>query len=278
MKERRKDRLLAIGNLVFFVLMLLINGLANTVKIGGRTTGEVSDAIPNLFVPSGITFAIWGIIYLLLSVFTINQARIIFTTDEKLHELEGRVGLFYIISSILNILWLWAWHYFLISLSVPVMLCLLGSLIIIYLRLGIGRVKRSLIQKILEELPFSIYLGWITVATIANVTAVLVDLGWDRLGLSEELWAVVMIAAASGIALLVLFSRRDLAFALVVAWAFLGIWLKRTQAGTAFVPSVAYSALGGLGIIFLGLGATVISLILRRKKEGGSLEVDGKKT
>lgn len=276
MEERGKDRLLAMGNLVFFVLMLIINGLANTIKIGGRTTGEVSEAIPNLFVPSGITFAIWGLIYLLLSVFTIYyQGRIFFNSDNKLHELLRRMGPFYLLSSIFNILWLLTWHYFLIILSLPIMLCLLVSLVAIYLRLGIGKLKRNLIQKLILELPFSIYLGWITVATIANVTAVFVYLGWDRFGLAEEMWAVLMMAVATAIALLVLFLRRDLAFATVVAWAFWGIWLKRNHPGTVFVPSVAYSALIGLGIIFLGLIATIIGLIIRRKKEGGLVDENG---
>jgi hypothetical protein len=216
--------LLKILNLAAFVATVAVNAMANALPINGKTTGELSDLYPNLFVPAGLTFSIWGIIYLLLAVFSIYQ---IAAPTRNSADFLQRIGPLFVIASAANISWIYLWHYQRVSLSLAAMLVLLGSLLAIYLRLGIGVRAASWRQRLLVHLPFSVYLGWITVATIANVTAVLVHVGWNRFGLSQELWTVVVLIVATLITLAVLFTRNDLFYALVILWAFLGILIKR---------------------------------------------------
>jgi hypothetical protein len=216
--------LLKILNLAAFLATVAVNAMANVLPINGRTTGALSDLYPNLFVPAGLTFSIWGIIYLLLAVFSIYQ---IAAPIRNSAEFLQRIGPLFIIASAANIGWIYLWHYQRVSLSLVAMLVLLGSLLAIYLRLGIGVPAASWRQRLLVHLPFSVYLGWITVATIANVTVVLVHVGWNRFGLSQELWTVVVLIVATLITLAVLFTRNDLFYALVILWAFLGILIKR---------------------------------------------------
>jgi len=260
MKVSRANKFLVVLNIAFFIGMAAVNGLADTIRIGGRLTGEVSDSFPNLFVPAGITFAIWGVIYLLLAGFVAYQARALFRADERLGSRLRAIGVLFIASCAFNVAWIFAWHYLLTGLSLLIMVALLATLIVLSLRLNKGREKLKPIECLFLRLPFSIYLGWISVATIANVTAVLVALGWNRFGASESFWAVCMIAVALALNILVLFLRRDAAYSLVFAWAFLGIYLKRAAPGTPFVPEVAYAALVAL---IVTCAAIVLNLALR---------------
>jgi hypothetical protein len=123
--------------------------------------------------------------------------------------------------------WIFAWHHRRLPLSMLLMLILLLSLIALYLRLGVGTPGAGTAKKLLAHLPFSVYLGWITVATIANAAALLVALGWNRFGLSEELWTVAVLLAATILTALVLLLRRDSFYALVVVWALAGIVIAR---------------------------------------------------
>jgi benzodiazapine receptor len=127
------------------------------------------------------------------------------------------------------------------------MLAILGTLVAIYLRLGVGRAPAPLTTRLVLHLPFSVYLGWITVATIANVTALLVSVDWGGLGVAPATWTIVMILAATAITVAVILTRRDLAFTLVIAWAFLGIQLKRTGLGDA--PAIAWTAIVAAGAL-----------------------------
>ena len=240
-------------NLIAFLATIGVNVLANALPINGKTTGELSDLYPNLFVPAGVTFSIWGVIYLLLAIFTVYQ---IATPNRNAAGFLERIGPLFILASAANIGWIFLWHYQRVSASFVVMLVLLGSLLAIYLRLGIGLQADSWREKLLVQLPFSIYLGWITVATIANLTAVLVHIGWNRFGASEELWTVVVLVVAALITLAVLFTRNDLFYALVLLWAFLGILLKRLAVDSP--PSRAILVTLWIAMAVVGLG-----LILR---------------
>ncbi|MBN2351277.1 MAG: hypothetical protein JXD23_01825 [Spirochaetales bacterium] len=257
-------------NVVCFVAMATVNGLANTVRIGGRLTGEIADSVPNLFVPAGLTFAVWGVIYLLLLGFTVFQARGLFRVDDRLASRLRAIGVLFIVSCALNAGWIFAWHYLLFGLSLAVMLALLVCLIVLYLRLNADRGRLKPLEYLFLRLPFSVYLGWISVAAIANVTAVLVAGGWDRFGASEAFWAVFMIGVALALNILVLFLRRDAAYSLVFAWAFLGIYLKRVSPGTPFVPEVADAALVAL---IVTCAAVVVSLALRAARNARSKPV-----
>jgi hypothetical protein len=232
---------LQVANILAFLGTLAVNALANILPIAGRNTGEVSDLYPNLFVPAGLTFSIWGLIYLLLAAFVIYQARDLFSSSGIAAEVVGRAGGFFILASLANMGWIFAWHHRRLPLSMLLMLILLLSLIALYLRLGVGTPGAGTAKKLLAHLPFSVYLGWITVATIANAAALLVALGWNRFGLSEELWTVAVLLAATILTALVLLLRRDSFYALVVVWALAGIVIARR--GPAGITAAVCGAL-----------------------------------
>src|SRR4030042_2082745 len=230
MHKSQLHLLLAILNVIGFLGVVAVNGLANALPLAGKTTGQLSDQYPNLFVPSGLTFSIWGLIYLLLAIYvTYGLVQAIRMPAEETSYIS-RIGVFFIITCIANAAWIFLWHYELLPLSLLFMLILLVALVAIYLRLNVGRSATQPAEKYFVHFPISIYLGWISIATIANVTALLVAYKWNRFGISEQLWAVLMIGIGTVLALLVLFQRKDLFYALVVDWAVLGILIKRASA------------------------------------------------
>ena len=180
-----KSRLLflSILNLIGFLGTVIVNGLANALPLNNKTTGELSDQYPNLFVPAGLTFSIWGVIYVLLAIFVIYGLIVAIKKDTQKSSFIDNIGILFFISCLANIGWIFAWHYEILPLSLFLMLLLLGSLITIYLRLRIGKSDAIAIEKYFTHLPVSVYLGWITVATIANITALLVNMNWNTFGL-----------------------------------------------------------------------------------------------
>jgi hypothetical protein len=201
-------------NLVLFAGMIVMNYLANALPLNNKTTGELSDSFPNLFVPAGITFSIWGIIYLLLIIYCIVQ----FTGSDQV--VISNISWLFAISCVLNALWIVSWHYEKLPLSLIVMLGMLISLI--YINILIKDLPFGLIKA-----SFGIYLGWICIATIANITALLVHYNWGGFGISEEMWTILMIAAGALIAALTLCRLNNPFIGLSVIWAFTGIILKR---------------------------------------------------
>lgn len=221
-----RPTLLNLSNIAAFVLMVIVNGLAgSTTLIGGQVTADVSDANFTLITPAGYVFAIWGIIYLLLAVFVIYQL----LPSQQTRAFHKQVGWLFVLSSILNVVWLFAWQYEQLPLSVLIMFLLLGSLIAIYLRLNVGKTKVSMAERLAVHVPFSTYLGWITIATIANVAGMLVSIDWDGFGIAPETWAIIIIVIALVISVLVAVTRRDIAYSLVIIWAFIGIAAEQSS-------------------------------------------------
>ena len=163
-------------------------------------------------------------------------------------------------SSVLNILWLFLWQNEILSLSVVVMFLLLASLIAIYLRLNIGKSTAPTREKLAVQLPFSVYLGWITIATIANVAAYLVSVNWDGFGISTETWAVLILIVALLITLLVIVTRKDVAYSLVIIWALVGI--AANQTGN---PNIVTTAEACVAIIAVAIVVVILYGRLRRK-------------
>ena len=249
-------RTLQILNTLGFALVITLNTLANALPINGFNTGELSDQYPNLFVPAGFTFSIWGIIYLLLLGFVIYQ----FTRPAAEANVPQRIGPWFFLSCLFNASWILAWHYLMPGLSLLIMLALLGSLIVIYRRVYEAPALEAKGARWWVELPFSVYLGWITVATIANATAVLVDLGWKGGGLPEPVWTVVMIVVAIGMGVWFAWRQSDIFYALVVAWALAGIIGRRnSEAATAAYPGIVIAAAIGIGLLMI----LVIGKVLR---------------
>ena len=252
--------ILSILNLLGFLGTIVVNALANILPINNITTGELSDLYPNLFVPAGLTFAVWGLIYVLLAIFIIYQLIPSIRRDAQKIDFVQRIGPLFFISCIANIGWIFAWHYRIVPLSLVLMLILLGCLLAIYLRLNIGKSEATKSEKYLVHLPFSIYLGWITIATIANVTALLVNINWNTWGLSEQFWAVAVIIVGIAIAFSALFTRKDIYYCLVVDWALLGILLKRLSVTTP-AQTVVFVTIVGLVLIT----GCVIAQLIRKK-------------
>ncbi|MDC3253879.1 hypothetical protein OAU89_03180, partial [bacterium] len=221
---------------------------------------EISDSFPNLFVPAGITFSIWGLIYLFLLGFLIYQSKDLFKYPQDSTPWFSKIGPFFLLTCIANITWIFSWHYHYVEISVGVMVSFLVLLIIIYQRLGIGQSVVSSGVKWFVHTPFSIYLGWITVATIANVTALLVSINWDGFGISEIFWTVGMIFIATLIGQKMLNSRGDIAYSLVLIWAFAGIILK--QKGVE--QNIVIAASIGTVLILLSLLPIIIRTIRGR--------------
>ncbi len=217
------QQFLIYGNFLSLILTLIMNGLANALPINGKTTGELSDLYPNLFVPAGYVFSIWGVIYLFLIVFAVFQYLPEYRDKGYLKE----ISIFFIISNLANSLWIVLWHYEAVLLSLFAMLIILGSLVLIYVRLNVGKKETPLKEKFAFHVPFSVYLGWITVATVANVTALLVSIDWDGFGISPEIWTVIVLIVATIIASIIVVTREDYAYGLVPVWAFVGIFVKQ---------------------------------------------------
>lgn len=225
MVAKKTNTFIKVLTTVSFLVMISVNALANILPINGVKTGEVSDSYRNLFAPAGITFAIWGLIYLLLAGYTLYQLGFFQSNTSAFKgNLLNKVGIYFSLSSIANALWIFAWHYFHIALSVLLMIIILVCLILI--NQETTKTQLSLREKIFVRLPFSVYFGWITVATIANITTLLVSLGWDGFGISEAIWAIVIIIVGFVIAVATMLKNHDFFYGLVIIWAYAGILLK----------------------------------------------------
>jgi hypothetical protein len=238
---------------IMYVFMIIMNTLANTLPLNGISTGAVSFKYPNLFQPSGITFSIWGIIYLLLFVYLIIQfINLKNTQNNNLEQLYIRINLFFALSSLLNILWLIAWHYDKIILSTFIMIILLVVLILL--------AKTAQPADLLTRVSFSVYLGWITVATIANVTITLVQLGIPNFTQLAVFLTIVVLIIGLIISFLWILKQRDVAYGLVIMWAYLGIFIRhlnKENLNQAY-PSIYLTV--GVGIVLL-LIVNILTLI-----------------
>ena len=255
---------------VTFVAMITMNVLANALPLNGRTTGKVSDTYPSLFTPAGATFGIWSLIYLLLGAHVLYQLGLFRNSPETPREsaLLNRIGVLFGISSMANTAWVFAWHYDHIALSAVLITVILVCLALIAVTLrGADLVGR---QRRLIGWPFSVYFGWITVATVANITVLLVSRRWDGFGLPESSWAVIIVLVAMVIGTFTMLRNRDAAYGWVLIWAFSGILLRQISAdglGGRY-PQIVDAVVVSLAVFLIGE-----VLILRRRTPTGN---DGK--
>lgn len=217
-------------NTLLFLAVIVTNYLAVALPINGKTTGEISDLYSNLFVPAGITFSIWGLIYLLLGIFVILQFRQ--SSDSNLNR-----NFLFVNSCVLNCYWVITFHYQQLFLSLIIMSALLVIVTLINLRL---EDEKSPFLKIC----FGIYLGWLEIATIANVTALLVASGWSGFGIDAVTWAIILIASGIVISSVTMIRLNNPVIAVPVIWAFLGIILKHgdSQPDISLAAKIAMSA------------------------------------
>ncbi|MBB6480478.1 TspO/MBR family protein [Spirochaeta isovalerica] len=210
---------------VSFLAMITINALANILPINGITTGEISDALPNLFTPAGYTFAIWGFIYILLGIFTFKYITFNFTEAENGAADSVRyIGWLFVISSLLNSFWILAWHYHKVFLSLLIMILLFVTLMLIELRIKKAAFGDKVKQWVKPTL--SVYFGWITVATVANVSAWLVSIGWNGGGIAPEIWMMILLPVVAVIGTAALIRIVCPAYGMVLIWSYIGILVK----------------------------------------------------
>lgn len=231
-------------NIVAFVFTLVINGASESIPLNGQTSAQIANRLPIFFVPANYVFSIWGVIYTLLIVFIVYQA----LPSQRENPYLRKIGYWFALTCLANGIWLVLFHYNLFALSMVAMVILLAALIIIYTRIEVGQGKVSNATRWCIQIPFSTYIGWITVATVANAAYVLYDAGWNGFGISGQVWAAIMLVIATVITLTIIVTRRDVAYTAVLLWALVGIVVK--QSGTPLVAGTA------------GVVAAVIFLVL----------------
>lgn len=268
MKEEKSTLPVKLSVLILFLLMIGVNFAATTGFLNNVTTAALSDEYPNLFVPAGITFSVWGIIYLLLLLYVLFQFGLFrLKTSAADEKLDARTRIVFLVTSVANIGWILSWHYRIVALSVVLMLVLLVTLG--YLNATLNRIaKKNLLtfrERVFLRLPFSAYFGWITIATVANISAFLVSIGWDRFGASEALMMLLTLGVATIIATAAIIVGRDVAYGLVIIWAFAGILIKHTSLNgfNGQYPDVVLATVIGIAIFVL---AILYVLIFRRVK------------
>lgn len=240
-----KDIIRQITVVVALIATITVNVLSNTLPFNGLTAPEIAGRFDVYFVPAGYVFSIWSVIYLGLIAYAVFQLLPAQRENPRLRQ----TGWWFVLSCAANSIWLFFWHYQYFALSVLAMLTLLISLIVIYLRLGVGRQTVPSGERWLVHLPFSIYLGWVTVATIANITAFLDFVNWNGFGISPQIWTYIMLVVATVVAGLMAYYRQDIAYLLVLIWAFVGIGDE--QSDTPQVANAAYIAAAIVAIFVL---------------------------
>lgn len=234
------------------VAAIAVNALAATLPLNGQSTGEISDRFRVYFVPAGYVFSIWGLIYLLWIAFTLYQL----VPENARKPRFASLGYWFALSNVLNAAWLVCWHYNQFVLSLVVMVSLLVTLIVCYVRAEVWHVRAGAIERLCVDVMFGTYLGWITVATVANAADVLWFLGWDGWGISPQRWTVALLAISALIGLYMAWEHGDVPFQLVLVWAFVGIANKHLRPGglpdaglVIHGARVAAAAAGGLAIV-----------------------------
>lgn len=243
-------------NTLAFAAMIIVNALANIIPIGGNTTAQVSEKYQNLFTPAPITFAVWGLIYAMMALFVLYQWGIL---DHGIYSENVRedVGIWFTVSCVLNIAWVFLWHFGLIAMSAVAIILLMCSLMMVITRLdGAGD---KFLQKFVTRTGFSVYFGWIIAATIANISVLLTKVGWGGWGLSAAFWTSAVLLIGAAIAVCVVVFGKNRVAGIAVMWAYAGILIRHIS------PSYlngAYPVV--IAMAFIGEAAILTSILLPR--------------
>lgn len=268
--KNKSHILLLVFSTITYILMVVTNSLANILPINQKGTGEISDSYPNLFAPAGVTFAIWGLIYLLLFLYSIYQFFWYYKANPAQRTQLYRINLLFSISSLANIAWIFAWHYEIIWLSLILMFLLLVCLIKINLILK--EPDFFTLKSLPIRLPFTVYFGWITIATIANITVFLVAIKWNRFSLSEVFWTNLIVIIGAIIGCICILSYKSIAYGLVILWAYFGIIVKHTspEQFNGRYPSVIVSVTLSMVLVTIVLLFLFISRLLKRRNSSNN--------
>jgi TspO/MBR family len=228
------------------IITIAINVLADALPINGQNTGAISNSFHVYFVPAGYVFAIWGLIYIGLIAYGIYQALPAQKNNLRLQAISWWV----VLGGLANCAWIFLWHYEQFVGTLGAMLILLATLIAVYLHLGSGLTKVTAGETWAVRVPFSIYLGWITVATVANITDVLNYLKWNSFGLAAQTWFLIVLVAVLAISILMSINRRDVAYILVILWALIGIGYKFSAEPLIWIASLTTALFVALGLLY----------------------------
>lgn len=242
MKTLKQQQTLSILNMLAVVFAIGINYYSQLYTINGNRVSDMSDKYSNLFTPAGYAFAIWGIIFIAIFIFAGYQMYRTLIRKETF-DFISQTGGWFALANVANGLWIVAWLYNYTLLSVVIMLVILFSLLKIVVNTNMERQRVPAKTIVFGWWPISIYAGWISVATIANIAAYLSKLGWDGGFLSPVAWTVVLIVIATLLNVFLIFNRGMREFAIVGAWALIAIYVKQqsnyeTIAITAIVGAV----------------------------------------
>ncbi|MDN5304521.1 MAG: hypothetical protein PWP46_1407 [Fusobacteriaceae bacterium] len=251
----KKDYFIFFINPISLIFMITLNFLAISLPLNGNSTQELSDKYPSLFTPAGITFSIWSVIYTLIIIFVVIQ---IYYRIKKEYLITKKSNLYFTISSILNGLWIIAWHYENLILSVIIMLSLLISLILLYYSLKNINFNNNLLTFFIKT-PINIYLGWISVATIANISALLLKYNWNGFNISQNIWTIILIIIGGFLAVISILKEKVYSYSIVFIWAYLGIILKRNSS-TIIYNDIIYTT---YTIIIILLSLILINIFIK---------------
>ena len=256
MKNKRVYRWLVVLGVL---ATITVNGLANSLPINGLNTGEISDRFEIYFVPAGYVFSIWFIIYVGLIAYAVYQVLPGSKDNLRLDRAAGWL----LLASAANIAWIFFWHYLLFGWSLVAMTILLLSLINVYTQLEIGRSAADPGEFWLARVPISIYLGWISVATIANVTQVLYYFDWSGWGIPDAVWATIMLGVGTLLGWIMALTRKDIAYLGVLIWAFIGIALEHQGTPLVTWSAWAAAALSAAAVLFTALKRSSVSTLVQ---------------
>ena len=246
-------RTLAILNFISFLIHVTLSWLTQFKLINEQDVGEISGKYPSLFTPAPFTFGIWGIIYLSLAAFCIYHLVMAFRKGPQYpaNSEINDIGGWFILNNLVTAGWLFAFTRNYILLSVVLIAIQLISLIAIHLILHIYNTQRTAGSKVFTQFPLSIYFGWITIATIANISAYLVSIGWNGFGwnLTAAQWTILLIVVAILISLLVILTRRNVFYGLVIIWAFYGIIVARKSESASLNADIINACWLGIGVV-----------------------------
>lgn len=230
-------------NIIALSVTIAFNAISEALPLNGQTSADIANRYPDmLYFPANYAFSIWGVIYAALLAFVIYQA----LPSQRENPIFRRIGYLFVVSCVFNIGWLTAFHYNLFPLSMILMVLLLATLLTIYIRLDIGGVPVAPREKWLVHVPFSLYLGWITAATITNAGYVLTDAGWNGFGITNTTWAVIMLSITAAIAAFMVLIRRDIAYGLVIVWAVSSIASRHAEVQPVQIAALTVSVLVAL--------------------------------
>ena len=252
--------------LALTLIVIGVNAAANILPINGYNTGQLSALYPTGFTPAGWVFGIWSLIYIGLIALSIWAIRAKGAAAARMQ----RIFPAFAVSCVANASWIFVWHYRQILASLLVMLVLLASLIVVYVQLR-RTSPQSLRERLCVDLPISLYLGWITTATIVNLAAWFYDRGAYPFGFEMNEWAIISVTVAAAVFVAVGTRTRDALYVAVFAWASLGIVLQKLPIWEP-VRLVATAACAAVTLLVIAL---VAEKVIRGWRFGQRITVSG---